>query len=318
MNNEVATDYNAGLTGALAYLYEEFGGSPLAGFPQPEAPDGPEMTVRASVNAAGEHFTEIKAYVVNTSAWPARALTEGTFRYYFTLEPGVDPSDITTTTRYNQCGEVRGPTRYAGDVYYVTADCSDTVIAPAGQSAYRKEIQFRLTSAGAWDPSDDWSYQGIPAVPGSTPVPTERIVLFDGADEVWGQHPDGTAPGPGPEPDPEPEPEPEPEEPEEGWFCSATLAVTSSWSSGYTAEVTIRNTSITPVDGWTLSFRLPGGERIVQSWNGTATQEGDTVTVTDAGHNAALVPGSPVTFGFQASGTASPPEGWRLNGTDCA
>ena len=37
--NEVATDYNAGFTSALARLYGEYGGTPLANFPQPETPD---------------------------------------------------------------------------------------------------------------------------------------------------------------------------------------------------------------------------------------------------------------------------------------
>ena len=35
--NEVATDYNAGLTGALARMYQEFGGTPLASFPARDA-----------------------------------------------------------------------------------------------------------------------------------------------------------------------------------------------------------------------------------------------------------------------------------------
>ncbi len=33
VNNEVATDYNAGFTGALARLAQEYGGAPLANFP---------------------------------------------------------------------------------------------------------------------------------------------------------------------------------------------------------------------------------------------------------------------------------------------
>ena len=134
VNNEVATDYNAAFTGALARLYGEYGGSPLASFPPKESPDGPEMSVQASVNASGTNFTEIKAYLINKSAWPARALKNASLRYYFTLEPGVSPSQITLTTNYNQCGTVSGPTLYSGSTYYVTVDCSNTVIAPAGRA----------------------------------------------------------------------------------------------------------------------------------------------------------------------------------------
>ena len=68
--NEPALDYNAGFTSALARLYAEYGGSPLASFPPKETPDGPELFLQASVNASGTNFTEIKAYVVNESAWP--------------------------------------------------------------------------------------------------------------------------------------------------------------------------------------------------------------------------------------------------------
>jgi endoglucanase len=36
--NEVALDYNAGFTSALARLHAEYGGTPLGSFPQPETP----------------------------------------------------------------------------------------------------------------------------------------------------------------------------------------------------------------------------------------------------------------------------------------
>ncbi|MDX3069889.1 glycoside hydrolase family 9 protein, partial [Streptomyces sp. ND04-05B] len=190
-NNEVATDYNAAFTGALARLYAEYGGAPLAAFPPAETPDGPQVLAQASVNATGPNFTEIKAYLVNKSSWPARPLAKASLRYYFTLEPGVSPGDIKVTTNYNQCGTAGGPEQHAGDVYYVEVDCSNTVIAPAGQSAYRKEVQFRIASAGAWDPSDDWSLRGLPTTPGATPTDAPNLVLLDGGERQWGALPDG-------------------------------------------------------------------------------------------------------------------------------
>ncbi|WP_255306301.1 glycoside hydrolase family 9 protein [Streptomyces sp. Wb2n-11] len=203
VNNEVATDYNAAFTGALARLYGEYGGSPLADFPKAERPDGPEISVQASVNATGPNFTEIKAYLVNKSAWPARALTDASLRYYFTLEPGVTPEQISHSTHYNQCGKVSGPTRaaeYGDDVYYVTVDCSDATIAPAGQSAYRKEVQFRISSAGAWNAANDWSYPSSATTPGTTPVDAPNIVLTEGSAKQWGATPDGTGPASAPAP----------------------------------------------------------------------------------------------------------------------
>ncbi|WP_432985350.1 glycoside hydrolase family 9 protein [Dactylosporangium sp. CA-233914] len=186
--NEVATDYNAGFTSALARMYGEYGGTALANFPVAETPDGPEMYIESSINATGPGFTEVKALVYNKSAWPARALTQGSFRYYFTLEGSTTPSQITLTSAYNQCSAPTGPTLVSGSTYYVTVSCAGQSIAPAGQSAWRREVQFRITSAGTWDPSNDWS---LPA--GITQAANSHMTLFDAGTKVWGD-----APGSGP------------------------------------------------------------------------------------------------------------------------
>ncbi|MEV0649178.1 glycoside hydrolase family 9 protein [Phytomonospora sp. NPDC050363] len=192
--NEVATDYNAGFTSAVARLYGEYGGTPLTNFPVAETPDGPEIYTQASVNAASSGFTEIKAYVVNRSAWPARALVAGKFRYYFTLDGSTTAAQITVTANYNQCSPPTGPTLQAGKVYYVEIDCSSRLISPSGQSQHRAEVQFRIASSGTWDPSDDWSYQGVATTPGTTPVTVQRIPLYSGAERIWGTEPGPSAP----------------------------------------------------------------------------------------------------------------------------
>ena len=114
VKNEVATDYNAGFTGALARLYQEFGGQPLANFPTPEPPMADEMYVEAGVNASGTNFTEIRAFVINKSAWPARMGDRLSFRYFFTLEPGVTPGMITINTNFNQGATVSAPQLLSG------------------------------------------------------------------------------------------------------------------------------------------------------------------------------------------------------------
>ncbi|MFJ9041118.1 glycoside hydrolase family 9 protein [Streptomyces sp. NPDC102406] len=314
VNNEVATDYNAAFTGALARLYAEYGGAPLTGFPKTEQPDGPEISVQASVNATGPGFTEIKAYLVNKSAWPARPLNNASLRYYFTLESGVTPDRISLTTNYNQCGKVTGPTQYKDDVYYVSVDCSNTTIAPAGQSAYRKEVQFRIASSGAWDPANDWSYPSAATTPGTTPVDAPRIVLLDGAQKQWGATPDGTTPTPDPTPTtPEPSPDPTPSGP-----CAVTYKPGEVWSTGFTADVTVRNTAATTLNGWKLAFTFKGAEKITGTWNAATTQNGPAVTALPASHNATLPPGASATFGFQASGApAASPTDFTLDGKPC-
>ncbi|HEV2780160.1 MAG TPA: glycoside hydrolase family 9 protein, partial [Actinophytocola sp.] len=227
--NEVATDYNAAFTGALARMYAEFGGTPLANFPVAETPDGPEIYLAASVNATGSNFTEIKTMVFNRSAWPARILSNGSFRYYFTLDGGTTPSQITLTANFNQCSPPTGPTQFSGNVYYVTVSCAGQAISPAGQSPHRREIQFRIASTGAWDPTNDWSYQDVAKTPGATPVTVQNMELFAGSTRIW-----GNPPGEGPPPVDDTTPPTQPGAPVlDGLTCtSATISWPAATDSG--------------------------------------------------------------------------------------
>ncbi len=350
--NEVATDYNAGFTSALARLYKEYGGTPLANFPVAETPDGPEMSIEASVNAAGTNFTEIKAYVINKSAWPARMLDKGTFRYFFTLEPGVTPAMLSLNTNYNQCGTVTGPTQWSDNVYYVTINCTNTKIFPGGQSEYRKEVQFRITSSGAWNPANDWSYEGVSTTPGSTPVLVNKIVLYDNSVKVWGDEPGPIGPtntftptptktntptptptGPTPTFTPTPTktntptptrtttptqtptitPTPRP------GGCQVTYTIINQWTPGFQGDVVIRNTGSAAITGWTLSWTFPNNQTITQLWGGSYTQNGATVRVTNFDWNATIGINGTVNLGFLAnwSGTNAKPTAFTLNGMAC-
>jgi endoglucanase len=184
--NEVALDYNAGFTSALGRLYAEYGGSPLTSFPPVETTDGPEISAQGALNQPDStRFTEVKAFVLNKSAWPARTFT-GSLRYYFTLDGTTTASQISVSSPYSQCGS---PTvkPFSGAVHYVEISCS-TGVAPGGQSRYRKEIQFRITSSGTWDPANDWSRTGL-APSGSAPVTSNRLNLVEGTGTIWGTPP---------------------------------------------------------------------------------------------------------------------------------
>jgi hypothetical protein len=188
--NEVATDFNAGFVGALARLYDEFGGNPLVNFPPIETPDDAEIFVEAGINVAGTNFTEVRAFVSNRSAWPARMLDRGTFRYFFTLESGVTPAQISVSANFSQCaGGVSGPTQWSGNIYYVQVNCIGTRIFPGGQSEHRREVQFRISSSGAWNPSNDPSFLDIANATGGQVVRTQRIVLYDNGIRIWGNEP---------------------------------------------------------------------------------------------------------------------------------
>ncbi|MFF5218898.1 glycoside hydrolase family 9 protein [Micromonospora sp. NPDC000442] len=182
--NEVATDYNAGFTSALARLSQEYGGTPLANFPVPEQPDIDELTVETTVMQNETRSTGIKAIVYNKSAFPARALTDAKFRYYFRV-PGLGLEPILVTPGYTQgCPAPTTARNVSGDLWYVEVDCTGHTIAPAGQSQHRMEVQFKIgvREGVAWDPSDDPSFQ-------TTAGPNRNVPLYVGGERVWGAEP---------------------------------------------------------------------------------------------------------------------------------
>jgi endoglucanase len=188
--NEVATDYNSGFSGALAHLTGRYGGTPQADFPPRETPDGPQMYVEARLNSSGAGFTEVKAIVRNRSGFPAENLDDARFRYWFTLDEGVEPEDITLSSGYSECASpMRGPFQAEGDLHYVEVDCGSRDVFPGGQSQHRAEVQFRITGGTGWNPDNDWSYQGLDS---TDPVRTERITLYNGTALKWGREPDAT------------------------------------------------------------------------------------------------------------------------------
>jgi len=198
ITNEVALDYNAGFTGALAKLVEENGGTPLANFPQPETPDD-EFFVEASINQQGNGFTEIRALLNNRSAFPAGASEFLSFRYYVdlteTIAAGIQPSQINVVTNYSQGARVSKllPHDVSRNIYYVEADFTGTLIAPGSSSTYRKEVQFRLSlpanaPASAWNPANDFSYAGLRTGNANT-VKTDRIPVFQEGQLLGGRLP---------------------------------------------------------------------------------------------------------------------------------
>lgn len=101
--------------------------------------------------------------------------------------------------------------------------------------------------------------------------------------------------------------------------CRVTYGV-NQWSTGFTATVTIRNTSSTPLDGWTLTWTFPSGQQVTQAWSAVVTQSGTQVTARNAAWNAAVPAGGSVQIGFNGShtGTNAAPTGFALDGAACA
>jgi cellulase/cellobiase CelA1 len=88
--------------------------------------------------------------------------------------------------------------------------------------------------------------------------------------------------------------------------CAATVSIDNTWGSGFLATITVRSVGVEPLDGWQVSWRWPGDERIVTLWNGVAQADGTAITVRNASWNATLPPGGSTTFGMIVAAGAPP------------
>lgn len=100
--------------------------------------------------------------------------------------------------------------------------------------------------------------------------------------------------------------------------CRVTYATASEWPGGFTADVGITNLG-DPVNGWSLVWSFPSGQRVTQAWNANVTSTGATVTATNAGYNASIATNGTVSFGFNGSwtGANTAPTSFALNGVTC-
>ena len=99
----------------------------------------------------------------------------------------------------------------------------------------------------------------------------------------------------------------------------ATLSVTSTWQTGFIANYTITNASMTQLSDWKLEFDLPAGESVLHTWNSTFTQYGTHYVITPANWNRTIAPGGSATGGLRGvlTGSYSPPVNCRINGQYC-
>ncbi|MEU6601094.1 glycoside hydrolase family 18 protein [Streptomyces flaveolus] len=99
---------------------------------------------------------------------------------------------------------------------------------------------------------------------------------------------------------------------------NAAYTKTSDWSTGYTAQYVVTNTTGQAEKTWTLEFDLPAGARLSSLWNGESSVSGQHVTVKPATWDTdGLAPGKSVTVGFVVNGGGEP-TGCRIDGARCS
>ncbi|MCY8586288.1 glycoside hydrolase family 9 protein [Bacillus haynesii] len=195
VSNEVAIDYNAAFTGNVAKMFQLFGKGhvPLPEFPEKEIPED-EYFAEASINSSGNSYTEIRAQLNNRSGWPAKKTDQLSFRYYVDLTEavgaGYSAEDIKVTAGYNEGASVSQLKPYDASkhIYYTEVSFTGVLIYPGGQSAHKKEVQFRLSAPDGtsfWNPENDHSYQGL----SHALLKTRYIPVYDDGRLVFGHEP---------------------------------------------------------------------------------------------------------------------------------
>ena len=98
----------------------------------------------------------------------------------------------------------------------------------------------------------------------------------------------------------------------------AAYTKTSEWSTGYTAQYVVTNTSGETKADWSLEFDLPEGTALGSLWNATSKTDGQHVTVTRPKWDTdGLKAGESVTVGFVVRGTADP-TGCLVDDAECS
>jgi endo-1,4-beta-xylanase len=105
-------------------------------------------------------------------------------------------------------------------------------------------------------------------------------------------------------------------------YCQVTYTVTNQWSGGFGATLAVQNTGTSAWSNWTLSWTFPAsGQTVTQGWNGTFSQSGQNVTVTNVSYNGSVPAGqtlnSPPGFNGSWSGSNPVPTSFSVNGNTC-
>jgi non-reducing end alpha-L-arabinofuranosidase len=101
--------------------------------------------------------------------------------------------------------------------------------------------------------------------------------------------------------------------------CQVNYVISNQWPGGFGTNVTITNLG-DAVSSWRLTWSFTAGQTITQLWNGSYTQSGAQVTVTNASYNGSIGTGGNTNFGFNGSwnNSSNPvPTSFALNGTTC-
>ncbi|MFL6117657.1 MAG: cellulose binding domain-containing protein [Catenulispora sp.] len=91
-----------------------------------------------------------------------------------------------------------------------------------------------------------------------------------------------------------------------------------AYNPGFTAIVTIVNTTAAPLSGWTIRFTLPATATVSTTFNGVLKRDGAVGTITPQSWNTVIGAGGQAYPGFTGSAAPfTPPSAFTLNGRPC-
>lgn len=101
--------------------------------------------------------------------------------------------------------------------------------------------------------------------------------------------------------------------------CSVEFKYASNWSTGFVAEVTLRNFSGAQVSGWEVRWTFPNDQRITNSWNTDLAQVGQAMNAKPKDYNRSIADGASISFGMQGThgGTSDLPSDVSLIAPGC-
>ncbi len=217
INNEVATDYNAGFTALLCKMIDKNGGKTDPNFPPKETHDGPEFYVEVNSKEMSASGATISFKVTNHSAWPARVQDNISFRYYMDLSEakamGLDPTKVVVRCDRDQSAmysgngikpaEISEVKQYDGDIYYVEVNLPDgRAVIPVSEGMQQCEILLAFILPdyqSGWDASNDPSNKELLTAKAETDadgktlgIVTPYVPVYVDGKLYYGIEPDGT------------------------------------------------------------------------------------------------------------------------------
>ena len=109
-----------------------------------------------------------------------------------------------------------------------------------------------------------------------------------------------------------------------GNYCHIVYTIGNQWPGspgGFGAAITLENTGTANWTSWTLTWSFANGQTVTQLWNGSETQSGANVTVSNLSYNGSIAAGGSYNgMGFNGTwngSTNSVPTAFAVNGHTC-